>query len=75
VLAERFATAVGLPPMTYLQNWRMQLAEGLLAEGRTPMAEVAARVGYESEEAFSRAFKRTRGVPPGARRRALTPSA
>lgn len=73
VLAERFTTRVGLPPMTYLQNWRMQLAEGLLADGRAPMAEVAARVGYESEEAFSRAFKRTRGVSPGMRRRSTPP--
>jgi AraC-like DNA-binding protein len=73
VLSERFTSSVGAPPMTYLQNWRMQLAEGLLVEGRTSTAEVAARVGYESEEAFSRAFKRSRGVTPGTRRRALAP--
>ena len=64
VLAERFTELVGQPPMQYLALWRMQLASRLLLEGR-PVAEVADAVGYESEAAFSRAFKKLRG--PGSR--------
>jgi AraC-like DNA-binding protein len=64
-LAERFTQFVGQPPMQYLANWRMQLAAGHLASGMENVAEVAARVGYESEAAFSRAFKKAVGVPPG----------
>jgi Helix-turn-helix domain len=55
---------LGRPPIRYLTDWRMYLAEDLLA-GR-PVAAVARRVGYDSEEAFSRAFKRARSVSPGA---------
>lgn len=70
VLAERFTASLGVPPMTYLQNWRMQVAEGLLLGGSAKLAQIAARVGYESEAAFSRAFKRRTGVSPAARRAA-----
>jgi AraC-like DNA-binding protein len=64
VLAERFAQFVGLPPMGYLAQWRMQLAATLLSTTAAGLAEVAERVGYGSEAAFSRAFKRLVGVAP-----------
>jgi AraC-like DNA-binding protein len=63
-LAERFAQYVGQPPVQYLTNWRMQLAASHLLTGTSGVAEIAARVGYESEAAFSRAFKKTVGMPP-----------
>jgi AraC-like DNA-binding protein len=69
VLADRFAEMVGQPPMQYLALWRMQLASRLLLEGE-PVAKVAAAVGYESEAAFSRAFKKLVGEAPAAWRRA-----
>jgi len=63
VLAERFTQYVGLPPMQYLTQWRMHLASQLLVDSRrTKMVAVAAAVGYKSEAAFSRAFKRSVGV-------------
>lgn len=65
-LAERFAQFVGQPPMQYLTNWRMQLAANDLRIGTESIAAVAHRVGYESEAAFSRAFKKAVGAPPGA---------
>jgi AraC-like DNA-binding protein len=65
VLAERFAALVGQPPMQYLALWRMQLASRLLLEGGT-VAAVAAAVGYESEAAFSRAFRKLVGRSPAA---------
>lgn len=65
VLAERFAHFVGQPPMQYLTQWRMQLATRLLAEpGARKVAAVAEAVGYESEAAFSRAFKKWVGMAP-----------
>jgi len=67
--ADRFTTLVGQPPMQYLTHWRMQLAAGRLAAGSAKVAAIAEQVGYESEEAFSRAFKRLMGVSPGAWRR------
>ena len=67
--ADRFTTLVGQPPMQYLAHWRMQLAAGRLAAGSAKVAAIAEQVGYESEEAFSRAFKRLMGVSPGAWRR------
>lgn len=71
-LAERFAELVGMPPMHYLAKWRMQIAAGLLSGGNTNMASIAAEIGYSSEAAFSRAFKKSVGVPPSAwRRRAV----
>jgi AraC-like DNA-binding protein len=76
-LAARFARFVGLPPMQYLSRWRMQLAARRLAEGDAKVSAVALEVGYDSEAAFSRAFKRVAGVPPAAwrRRRTARPSA
>lgn len=69
VLAERFTSMVGRPPMQYLALWRMQLASRKLAEG-SGVAAVAAEVGYDSEAAFSRAFKKLVGVSPGGWHRA-----
>jgi AraC-like DNA-binding protein len=68
VFAERFVEMVGEPPMQYLALWRMQLASRLLAEGGQ-VAAVAAAVGYESEAAFSRAFKKLVGQAPTIWRR------
>jgi AraC-like DNA-binding protein len=67
--AERFASLVGQPPMQYLTYWRMQLAAQQLREGRGTVAQVAFAVGYESEAAFSRAFKREFESSPAAWRR------
>jgi AraC-like DNA-binding protein len=76
VLAERFATLVGMPPMLYLAKWRMQIASGLLSGGNANVAAIAAEIGYESEAAFSRAFKKMMGVPPSLwRRRAVSAAA
>jgi AraC-like DNA-binding protein len=69
VLAERFADLVGMPPMLYLAKWRMQIAAGLLSGGSANIATVAEEIGYGSEAAFSRAFKKLVGVPPSAWRR------
>jgi AraC-like DNA-binding protein len=71
-LADRFADMVGHPPIQYLALWRMQLASRLLLEGE-PVAGGAAAVGYESEAAFSRAFKKLLGAAPAAWRRANGP--
>jgi AraC-like DNA-binding protein len=71
-LAERFAALVGQPPMQYLARWRMQLAAGMLAAEQAKVSAVALQVGYDSEAAFSRAFKALVGVTPAAwRKRAL----
>jgi AraC-like DNA-binding protein len=64
-LAERFAQFAGQPPMHYLTNWRMQLATGYLLGGHESIAAIGARVGYDSQAAFSRAFKKVVGVSPG----------
>jgi AraC-like DNA-binding protein len=69
VFAERFASFLGQTPMQYLASWRMHLAEEMFRDGRTPVAQVAAQVGYRTESAFRRAFKRVRGVGPGDARR------
>ena len=66
VLAERFTEFVGIPPMHYLAKWRMQIASELLTSGGANIARIAADIGYESEAAFSRAFKKMIGVPPSA---------
>lgn len=63
-LAERFTQFVGQPAMQYLANWRMQLAANHLLSGTDSVAGIAEMVGYESEAAFSRAFKKSVGVPP-----------
>ena len=66
VLAERFTRLVGMPPMHYLARWRIQIASELLSAGNSNMASIAAEIGYESEAAFSRAFKKMIGIPPSA---------
>jgi len=68
-LHERFVHFMGQPPMQYLTRWRMQLAAGLLRDTSAKLIDVAMQVGYDSEAAFSRAFKREVGVAPGAWRR------
>lgn len=68
-LAERFNDLVGMPPMRYLAHWRLQLAAVRLRESPRSIAQVAYDVGYQSESAFSRAFKRAFGIAPGAWRR------
>lgn len=68
--AERFTTLIGQPPMQYLGQWRMQLAAQRLRASRDPLARIAADIGYDSEAAFSRAFKRQYGEPPAAWRAA-----
>jgi len=69
-LAERFTGLIGQPPMQYLTRWRLQLAANLLRASSRNVASVAAGVGYDSEAAFSRAFKRELGITPAAWRRA-----
>lgn len=63
--AVRFRDVVGVPPLTYLINWRMRLAERDLSETDHPIADVAWSVGYGSESAFSNAFRRSTGISPG----------
>ncbi len=67
--ADRFTAYVQVPPMQYLTRWRLQLAARLLEEGSATVGHAAAAVGYQSEAAFTRAFKRYVGVPPGSWRR------
>lgn len=67
---DRFSEVVGEPPAAYLLRWRMTLARRALRDPKVSIPEVATRVGYGSEAAFNRAFKRVVGVPPGAWRRA-----
>lgn len=68
-LAERFAALVGEPPIQYLMRWRLALAAQALQSSGEAIARVAARSGYDSEAAFSRAFKREFGLPPAAWRK------
>jgi AraC-like DNA-binding protein len=75
VLAERFSDLVGTPPLHYLAKWRMQIASESLCAGSANVASIAAEIGYESEAAFSRAFKKIIGVPPSVWRRRARPSA
>ncbi len=70
VMAERFMRFVGGPPMHYLAKWRMQVASEMLNRN-TNIATIAAEIGYESEAAFSRAFKKMMGVPPSAWRQGM----
>lgn len=73
-LAERFNALVGKPPMQYLTRWRISLAAAQLRESNVPIIRVATEVGYESEAAFNRAFKRELGLPPSAwRKKARNP--
>jgi AraC-like DNA-binding protein len=74
-LHDRFVQCIGLTPMQYLTNWRMQIASRLLTESNATLASVAIDAGYESDAAFSRAFKRAVGVSPSVWRRNRSASA
>ncbi|MFZ0499134.1 MAG: AraC family transcriptional regulator [Steroidobacteraceae bacterium] len=69
VLAQRFQELVGTAPMQYLTQWRMLLAANLLCRSNAPLARIAEDVGYHTDTAFSRAFRREYGSPPAAWRR------
>lgn len=73
-LAQRFTDLLGVPPMQYLAQWRLQLAALQLRTTDRPLVRVAEEVGYESEAAFNRAFKREFGVPPATWRRSAAAS-
>src|SRR4051794_30079420 len=62
--ALRFKTVAGVPPLTYLHDWRMRIAVRVLREEDTPLSTLAVSLGYSSESAFSNAFKRTIGMAP-----------
>ena len=68
-LHERFVQLIGVPPMQYLAQWRMQAAARMLLETRATVATIAIEVGHDSEAAFARAFKRFVGQPPATWRR------
>lgn len=68
-LADRFTRVIGEPPMRYLARWRIQVAAHQLRNSDTPLARIAEQVGYESEGAFNRAFKRSFGIPPATWRK------
>jgi AraC-like DNA-binding protein len=67
--AARFTQLVDQPAKQYLTQWRMQVAQHALATEGATVAELASRLGYQSEAAFARAFKRVMGVAPGSVRR------
>ena len=71
LLSERFGQFLGEPPLTYLARWRLQLAARLLQTTQKTVLHVAMDVGYDSEAAFNRAFKREFGSPPAQYRRKL----
>lgn len=73
-LHERFVQFIGMTPMQYLTGWRMQIASRLLLQSNATLASIALDAGYESEAAFSRAFKRAVGLPPSVWRRRAVPS-
>ncbi|WP_042878061.1 AraC family transcriptional regulator [Cupriavidus necator] len=68
-LAQRFTDLLGQPPMQYLAHWRLRTAAAELRSGNRSIGEIAGAVGYDSEAAFSRAFKREFGLPPASWRR------
>ena len=68
-LADRFIRLIGVPPMHYLASWRMQVATQKLRDTNASLAQIAEMVGYESEAAFSRAFKKSVGTAPATWRR------
>jgi AraC-like DNA-binding protein len=68
-LADRFSLILGEPPLTYLARWRLQLAARMLQTSKKTILSLASDVGYESESAFNRAFKREFGVPPALYRK------
>lgn len=65
VFSRRFARIVGQSPLSYLIDWRMNVATQLLVEENLTLSEIAQKIGYESEYSFSKAFKRLKGVAPG----------
>jgi AraC-like DNA-binding protein len=67
--AVRFTTIAGIAPLDYVRKWRMQKASDFLRQGEEPLEDIAGRVGYESGAAFSKAFKREMGLPPGRYRK------
>ncbi|HEY1214014.1 MAG TPA: helix-turn-helix transcriptional regulator, partial [Bryobacteraceae bacterium] len=71
---ERFRHFLGEPPMAYLARWRLKLAAEILVSSNANVGEIAAEVGYASEAAFSRVFKREFGCPPAQFRRLSRPS-
>jgi AraC-like DNA-binding protein len=75
VLAERFQQLVGSSPIQYLTQWRMLLAANLLSGSNAPLSRIAEDVGYQTDTAFSRAFRREYGTPPAAWRRRHASSA
>ncbi|MFZ0851918.1 MAG: AraC family transcriptional regulator [Hyphomicrobiaceae bacterium] len=74
VLSDRFTRYLGNPPLTYLARWRMQLASRMLQTTKATVLQVGLAVGYESEAAFVRAFKREFGLPPARYRKSLSES-
>ena len=74
LFAKHFTDLLGMPPMHYLAQWRMQIASERLGSGNANVATIAAEIGYESEAAFSRAFKKLVGVPPSEWRRGIRSS-
>ena len=75
VLVERFTRYLSVPPIAYLTGWRLRLAAQALTSSAKGVADIAAAVGYESEAAFNRAFKRAFGEPPARyRRQSRTPA-
>lgn len=73
-LAQRFTELLQVPPMQYLKRWRLATAARLLCSESPSLAQVAGSIGYESEAAFNRAFKREYGVSPGSWRRGASGS-
>jgi AraC family transcriptional regulator, alkane utilization regulator len=71
-LADRFTRLIGEPPMRYLARWRIQVAAQQLRDSDMPLVRIAEQVGYESEAAFNRAFKRSFGVPPARWRKTVS---
>lgn len=71
VLGERFAELIGEPPMRYCARWRMRMAANMLRDGKHNSANIAYAVGFNSEAAFNRAFKREYGEPPATWRRRI----
>ena len=76
VVAERFVDALGISPIKYLTNWRLELAAARLLDSDDSIAQIAVDIGYDSEASFNRAFKRHVGAPPATWRKAKrTPAA
>src|SRR5215471_2218890 len=73
--ASRFTSLLGVPPLTYLNDWRLHLAAGLLKRGHLAVSQVAERTGYASGTSFSKAFKRRFALAPGQYRRSSATNA